>query len=91
MTLLVDGWSVVQVIVAEVEVIAVDVTAEMTGATAVVANVALGEVAVRLELFVETTSKLYVVPGISPVSVTECAVTSVLTRGDCEPYEVVVP
>ena len=39
------------------EVIAVAVTAEITGATAVVVNVALGEVADRLELFVETTSK----------------------------------
>jgi len=45
------------VIVAEVVVIAVAVTAEMVGATAVVVKVALGEVAERLELLAETTSK----------------------------------
>ena len=67
------------------EVIAVAVTAEITGATAVVVKVALGEVADRLELLVETTSKLYSVPAVKPVIVTECEVTSVLFSGDCEP------
>ena len=75
----------VQVIVAAVEVIAVAVTAEMTGATAVVVKVALGEVVDRLELLVETTSKSYSVPGVVPVIVTECEVTSVLFSADCEP------
>ena len=65
----------VQVMVADVVVIAVAVTAEMAGAGAAV-KVALGEVAVRLlELLVETTSKLYSVPGVKPVIVTECEVT----------------
>ena len=34
---------------------------------------------------------MYVVEGVSPVSVTECDVTSVLTSVDCAPYDVVVP
>ena len=71
--------------VAEVDVIAVAVTAEITGATAVVVKVALGEVDDRLELLVETTSKSYSVPGVKPVIVTECEVTSVLFKADCEP------
>ena len=71
--------------VAEVVVIAVAVTAEITGATAVVVKVALGEVAERLELLAETTSKSYKVFGVKPVMVTECAVTSVVFAGDCEP------
>ena len=75
----------VQVIVAEVEVIAVAVTEEITGATAVVVKVKLPEVADRLELLAETTSKSYVVPAVRPVSVTECEVTSVLLSADCEP------
>ena len=70
---------------APVEVIAVAVTAEITGATAVVVKVALGEVAVRLELLVETTSKSYSVPGVKPVIVTECEVTSVLFSVDWVP------
>ena len=78
-------------IVAEVVVVAVAVTAEITGATAVVVKVALGEVAVRVALLVETTSKSYSVPGVKPVSVTECAVTNMVFAGDCDPYEVVVP
>ncbi len=40
---------------------------------------------------VDNTSKSYAVEALSPVSVTECDVTRVLTSGDCEPYAVVVP
>ena len=65
-------------------VIAVAVTAEMAGGGAVV-KVELGEVVDRLELLVETTSKLYSVPAVKPVIVTECEVTSVLFKADCEP------
>ena len=72
----------VQVMVAAVEVIAVAVTAEITGATAVVVKVALGEVVDRLELLVETTSKSYSVPCVRPLIVTECEVTSVLFSVD---------
>ena len=75
----------VQVIVAAVEVIAVAVTAEITGATAVVVKVALGEVDDKLELLAENTSKSYSVPCVKPVIVTECEVTSVLFSVDCEP------
>ena len=38
-----------------------------------------------LELFAETTSKLYSVPGVKPVSATECVVVSVLFKADCDP------
>ena len=72
-------------IVAPVEVIAVAVTAEITGATAVVVKVAFGEVAVRLELLAETTSKSYSVPEVKPVIVTECEVTSALFSVDWVP------
>ena len=71
--------------VADVAVIAVAVTAEITGATAVVVNVAFGEVDDALELLAETTLKLYRVSAVKPVSVTECEVTSVLFSADCEP------
>ena len=67
------------------DVIAVAVTAEITGATAVVVKVAFGEVADTLVLLVETTSKSYSVPGVKPVSTTECVVVSVLFSVDCEP------
>ena len=72
-------------IVAAVEVIAVAVTAEITGGRAVVVKVALGEVADRLELLAETTSKSYSVPAVKPLIVTECEVTSVLLSVDWEP------
>ena len=75
----------VQVMVADVVVIPVAVTAEITGATAVVVKVALGEVDDKLEPLVETTSKSYSVPCVKPVIVTECEVTSVLFSVDCEP------
>ena len=73
-------------IVADVEVIAVAVTAEITGgAEPVVVKVAFGEVADTFVLLAETTSKSYSVPGVKPVIVTECEVTSVLFSADCEP------
>ena len=72
----------VQVMVAPVVVIAVAVTAEITGAAVSVVKVALGEVVDRLELLVETTLKSYSVPGVKPLIVTECAVTSVLLSVD---------
>jgi hypothetical protein len=52
----VEGSFVVQVMVAEVDVIAVAVTAEIVGATEVVVKVKLPEVAETLEPFAETTS-----------------------------------
>ena len=75
----------VQLMVADVAVMAVAVTAEITGATAVVVKVAFGEVVDTLELLVETTSKSYSVPGVKPVIVTECEVTCALFSADCEP------
>ena len=85
MTCELEPWFVVHVIVAEVVVMAVAVTAVMVGATAVVVKVELPEVAVRLALLVETTSKSYVVPGVSPVNVTEWAVTKVLFTPEFDP------
>ncbi len=78
-------------IVAVVFVIPVAVTAEITGAAAVVVKVALDDVDDWLELLAEATSKSYSVSEVKPVIVTECEVTSVLFRADCEPYAVVVP
>ena len=72
-------------IVAPVEVIAVAVTAEITGATAVVVKVEFGELVDRLELLAETTSKSYSVPCVKPVIVTECEVTSALFSADWVP------
>jgi hypothetical protein len=62
---------VVQVTVADVEVMAVTVTALITGVPANVTNVEFGELADVPAEFAETTSKLYVVPADRPVSVTE--------------------
>jgi len=73
------------VIVAEVVVIAVAVTAEITGAAAVVVKVELLDVAVGFKLLPETTSKSYVVPGVKPISVTECEVVRVLFTPEFEP------
>jgi hypothetical protein len=66
-----DAWSVVQLIVVAIDVVPLVVTAEMTGAAAVVIKVLFPEVAEALALSVEVTSKSYVVPGVSPVSKTE--------------------
>ncbi len=53
-----EVWSVVQVMVADVEVMLVAVTAEITGGgAAVVANVKLPDVAEVPALFAETTAK----------------------------------
>ena len=67
------------------EVIAVAVTAEITGATTVVVKVVLGEVVDRLEPLTETTSKSYNVPEVNPLIVTECEVNSVLFSADWVP------
>jgi hypothetical protein len=71
----VDGWSVVHVMVAVVDV-TVLATAEITGGTDVVTKLELVDVEDAFEAFAEVTSKSYVVPGVRPVSVTECAVAS---------------
>jgi hypothetical protein len=57
--------------VAVVVPIAVAVTAEITGGTAVVVKLELPEVVDWLELFADTTSKSYAVPDARPVIVTE--------------------
>jgi hypothetical protein len=65
-----EFWSVVQLMVAPVVVIAVTVTAEITGG-GVVVKLELAEVDEAVDPFTETTSKSYVVPGVRPVIVTE--------------------
>ena len=67
----VEGWSVVQLMVAVVVVDPETTTPETTGATGVVWKVKLAEVADAVEPFTEVTSKSYVVPEVRPVSVTE--------------------
>jgi hypothetical protein len=54
-------------------------------ATGEVVNMAFGDVAVMFVAFVDTTSKLYVLLGDSPLSVTEWLVTSVGSSVDIEP------
>jgi hypothetical protein len=77
---------VVQVIVAEVPLAAgAGFTAVIVGGVvsgdAVVkvagGSVAIGDVASLFEASVERTRKKYAVPGVSPLSVTECEVTNV--------------
>jgi hypothetical protein len=85
---------VVQVTVTEVCETPVVATLEITGgvdACAVVVNAELLEVVDTALEFAETTSKSYVVPGVSPVSVTEWLVTRVEFRVEADPYPVVVP
>ena len=78
--------SVVQVTVAEVVEIALTVTAEMIGApAAVVLNVKFADVVCVPTAFADCTEKLNAVPGVNPVSVTECAVASVLLSADEDP------
>jgi hypothetical protein len=72
-----EGRSVVQVMMADVVVILVAATAVITGGVASVAKVKFAEVVVP-----DRAAKLYVVPGARPVSVTECAVTSLGSRAD---------
>ena len=67
------------------DVIEVTVTAEMVGATAVVTKVKLAEVADKLELLAETTSKSYVVPGVKPVRFMEWVVTKALLTPEFDP------
>jgi hypothetical protein len=54
----------------------------MTGGTAVVAKLELPEVVGWFAALLDTTSKSYVLPGVRPLSVTECAVTRVLPSAD---------
>lgn len=68
MTSVVAGSFVVQVMVAELDVIVVAVTAETTGGTFTVVKVKFPEVDVPLALLVDATSKLYNVPGVRPDS-----------------------
>jgi hypothetical protein len=56
-----------------------------------VAKVLLVDVAAAPPPLVDNTAKSYAVEALSPVNVTECDVTSVLTSADCDPYPVVVP
>jgi hypothetical protein len=88
-----EAWSVVHVIVAAVELIPVAVTPEMTGGGSgvLVVKVKFADVAVVPYPFVDRTSKSYAVEGVSPISITECDVTSVPASVDCDPYAVVVP
>ena len=68
---------------AEVELIPVAVTPEITGGGGVaVVKVEFVDVADPLELFREVTAKSYNVAGVNPVRVTECEVTSALLSGD---------
>jgi hypothetical protein len=66
-----EGSVVVQVMVAELAVTEVAVTAETTGGTFTVVKVKLADVLVPPGLLVETASKSYVVPGVKPVRFTE--------------------
>jgi hypothetical protein len=85
---------VVHVTVTEVCDTPVVPTFEITGGvdvTTLVANVELPEVDEVAPAFAETTSKSYVVPGVSPVSVTVWLVTSVEFSVDADPYALVIP
>jgi hypothetical protein len=75
------------VIVSDVLDTLVAVTAVITGAPVAleVVNVAFGEVEEMLDEFADTTSKLYVVPAVKPVSVTEWLVVSVVFSVEEEP------
>lgn len=86
-----EDSSVVQVMVAPVVVIAVAVTAEMTGSGVNVRKVLLVEVVDWLAAFAEMTAKSYVVLCVSPMRVTEWEVDSVLFTVVDVPYPVVVP
>jgi hypothetical protein len=57
----------------------------------VVVNVELPDAEDCPATFAETTSKSYVVPGVSPVTVTECVVTSVGSSAEADPYAAVAP
>ncbi len=59
--------------------------------TTLVVNVELPEVVDPAPAFTETTSKSYVVPGVSPVSVTVWLVTNAEFTGELDPYPFVTP
>jgi hypothetical protein len=66
----------------------VGLIAEITGGTAEAAEVVkvkFVEVVDKLEELTDTTAKLYVVPAVKLLSVTECDVTIELFTSDCEP------
>ena len=71
----VEGWSVTQRIVAVLSVTGHAATELMTGPlpppVETVEKELLPDVADTFELFADTTSKLYVVPGVRPLTVTE--------------------
>jgi hypothetical protein len=67
----VEDSFVVQVMVAELAVTLLNATLVMVGATFTVVKLELPDVAVPPGLLVDTTSKSYSVPGVSPESVTE--------------------
>jgi hypothetical protein len=70
---------------AELELIPVTATELITGVAAKVVNVELADVALVPAEFAETTSKLYVVAAVNPVSVTECVVTKAALSDEEEP------
>ena len=74
-----EASSVVQVMVAVPLVTPLEATALIAGpgAVPVVVKVAFDEVEERASELADITSKSYVVPGFSPVSITEWLVTSV--------------
>ena len=87
-----EAWLVVQVMVADVDVMFVAVTAvNNMGATPVVVKVKSPELVVTPDEFAETTEKWYVVPGVRPEIGTTWYIANVLLRADCEPYAAVVP
>jgi hypothetical protein len=71
--------------VAELIVIPVIATPDMTGAGGAVVKVKFAEVDDWLAEFAETTSKLYVTPCDSPVSVTEWFVVRVVFGAEDKP------
>ncbi len=71
--------------VAEEEVRALAATLVICGAADVVIKVALPDVVDWLALLAETAAKSYVVPGVKPVSVTECEVANVLFSAEVVP------
>ncbi len=71
--------------VADVVVMPVTVNALMTGVPTSVTKVEFADVAFVPAELADTTSKLYVVDPVKPVSVTEWAVTKLVFSVDAEP------
>ncbi len=67
------------------DVMELDVTLVICGATVAVAKVKLPDVVDWLAPFAEMAAKSYVVPGVRPVSVTECAVDRAAFSADSVP------